>query len=266
MMVSISFAVEIPSLIIVLMASVHATNLLLGRRNRSLQKSMSHPRITFCFSRRASDFNLFLAYVVSPGMMALISCDGHEHVSKARGGRNRIGQDYLSPLCPLSRRWGCPQCNCQSCLVDQSWCQQSTRGCPWMGSYHSEILDNEQDVGSTKQHHGIPICCSVLSWWWGRRRSGGSTKGEAKAHQYTIHHSQTNNICNKQCPPKITSFYADLNVTDKVGKPPIFCSVGLIKHVSLHLLTLFREFWTEEYQATNIVVLHHGLIGLSCNV
>lgn len=79
MLVSNSFAVEVPSLIIVLMVSIHAMNLLLGRQIRSRQKSMSHPRITFCSSRRASDFNLFLASVVSPGMMALILCHGHEH-------------------------------------------------------------------------------------------------------------------------------------------------------------------------------------------
>jgi hypothetical protein len=191
---------------------------------------MSHPRITFSSSRRASDFNLFLAFVVSLGM-DLFSYNGCEHVSKALGGgRDRIGQDYLSPLCPLSRRWG-GQCNCWLCLVDQYWCQQWTWCHPWVGLNHQEIFDREQDVGFYQTASWDPICCyrggEVADGPWNHAPfigAGGSTKGEAGAHQhqYTTHHSQTTNRCNSQCPPKIISFYADLNVTNTVGKPPFF--------------------------------------------
>ena len=85
MLASMSFAVKVSSLIIFLMASDHATNLFSGRQIKRRRKSTSHPRITFCSSRRASDSSLFLASIVSRGIGSF-SCSGREHVSKARRG------------------------------------------------------------------------------------------------------------------------------------------------------------------------------------
>jgi hypothetical protein len=94
MLVSISFAVETLTEIIFLIASDHATYLFSGRQIRSLRKLMSHPRMIFCSSRSASDFNLFLASIISQGI-GLFSCSRREHVSKASRGA-RLHRTMLS--------------------------------------------------------------------------------------------------------------------------------------------------------------------------
>ncbi len=128
-------SVETLYMIILLMASNHTMNLFSWRWIRSWQKLISHPRIIFCSSRRAPVFSLFLASIVSLGMSSFL-CSGHEQVWNAR--RNHIEQGCLSLLCPLPGKWGC-QCSHWLCLV--GWCQfqQSTRGCPRMGSNHPRI-------------------------------------------------------------------------------------------------------------------------------
>ena len=131
MLASISFAVEASSLIIFLMASNHATNLFSGRLIKSWRKSISHPRITFCSLRRASDSSLFLAYIVSRGIW-LFSCSKQEHVSKARRGRDHIKQYCPSLLRPLSENWG-HQCSHPLCLMGQCQYQQSNWGLWQMG-------------------------------------------------------------------------------------------------------------------------------------
>ena len=105
MLALISFAVKASSLIIFLMASDHAMNLFSGRQIKSWQKLISHPRITFCSLRRASDCSLFLASIVSQGI-GLFSCSGHEHVSNARRGmqshRTRLSVPSTSTVREMS--------------------------------------------------------------------------------------------------------------------------------------------------------------------
>ena len=144
MLVLISFAVKALFLIILLVASNHATSLFWGRQNRSQWKSISHPRNTFYSSRRASDFSLFLP-PSSPEVLACFHTADVSTCQKLGGEWDCIKQGCRSLLHPLPEKWG-RQCNHRLCLV--GWCQfqQSAQGHLWMGMSHPRFLEGGQDV------------------------------------------------------------------------------------------------------------------------